>query len=115
MRLADLSQRRERGVLSRCLGWTRTIEFRRRLDEARRAVGEWLEQTDSPAVSVSGGKDSTLTLHLVREQCPDVVAVRADPPNPLPGREAHVTELERAAGGRWITVPYPWDVEAVLR
>lgn len=115
MPLAELRQRRERDVLSRCLGWTRTLEYQRRLDEARAVISEWLTTTPAPAVSVSGGKDSTLTLLLVRDQCPEALAIRADPPNPLPGRSGHVAELEIAAGGEWMHVPYPWDVEAVLR
>ena len=115
MRLRDLAGRREADVLGRCAAWTRTQEFQRRLDEARRAIGDWLDNTDTPAISCSGGKDSTLLLLLVREQHPGCPAYRADPPNPLPDRPAHVAALEAAAGGPWVIVPYPWDVEAVLR
>lgn len=114
MTLRDLHAQRERDVASRCLGWTRTLEYQRMMSEARAAISRWLEFEPAPAVSVGGGKDSTLTLQLVREQAPDVVALRADPPNPLPGRGEHVESLQRAAGGRWIVVPYAWDVEAVL-
>lgn len=82
--------------------------------EALRWLEDWRGSVARPAVSVSGGKDSTLLLMLARRVDPDIEAWRADPPNPLPGRGGHVERLVRAAGGAWRAIPYPWDVGAVL-
>jgi 3'-phosphoadenosine 5'-phosphosulfate sulfotransferase (PAPS reductase)/FAD synthetase len=112
--LSDLRANRDGSVFSRCIAWTRTLEYARRRDEARRAIAAWLGSVNRPCVSVSGGKDSTLLLELVREADPSVPAVRADPPNPLRDRAEHVAALQRAAGGLWHVVPYDWDVQGVI-
>jgi len=113
MRIGDLTKRGDRSLIN--MGsWTRTLAFRRKLDQSIRAIEEWRGRCSRPIVSVSGGKDSTLLLLLCRQVDPDIIALRADPPNPLPDRQAHVDELKRAMGGSWSTVDYPWDVDAVL-
>lgn len=114
MSLRRLQDRRRSDLLLRCLAWTRTAEHQRRLDEARRSVDDWLSSTENPAVSCSGGKDSSLTLLLARDALPSIPVYRADPPNPLSDRPAHVASLLQAAGGDWRIVPYVWDVESVL-
>jgi 3'-phosphoadenosine 5'-phosphosulfate sulfotransferase (PAPS reductase)/FAD synthetase len=88
---------------------------RRKVDQARRRIERWLRASARPAISCSGGKDSTVLLQLVREIDPSVPVYRADPPNPLPDRPVYVAQLAMAAGGEWRVVPYPWDVDAVLR
>lgn len=114
--MVSLADMRHSGaaIMREWVAWTGTIEHQRRLDQARRAIRDWLSRVQRPAVSVSGGKDSTLLLALVREQAPHAVAFRADPPNPLPDRADHIEALRCAAGGAWRVVPYPWDVTAVL-
>lgn len=116
MRLRDLAAGTTASpdLLLRCAAWTRTQEFSRRLDESRRAVDLWLALCSRPVVSVSGGKDSTATLALVRAARPDVTAIRADPPNGYPDRADHCARLETASGGPWVAVPYLWDVASVL-
>lgn len=53
-------------------------------------------------------------MQLAREVVPGIPVIRADGPVPLRDRAAHVAQLEQAAGGSWIIVPYTYDVEGVL-
>lgn len=57
------------------LAHARTTRFRKRLERARRVVWEFCERAKRPAVAFSGGKDSTVVLHLVREACPEASAL----------------------------------------
>lgn len=113
MLLSDLSTPTASADPRRWLAWTRTLRYQQRLDRAAADIDRWLAACSSPVVSCSGGKDSTVLLDLIWSRDPSVLAVRADPPNPLPDRQAHVDRL--ASVGRWEVVPYPWDVEAVLQ
>lgn len=54
------------------------LRFRRRVENSRALIGEWLAHCAKPYIALSGGKDSTVTLHLVRSVCPDVIAVWGD-------------------------------------
>jgi hypothetical protein len=112
--LRSLIDRETVGTAAGWLAWTRTLQYRRRVEAALRTIEEWRGHCQRPIVSVSGGKDSTALLDLVRRVDPTIPAWRADPPNPLPDREVHVAALEAAAGGEWRTMVYPWDVAAVL-
>lgn len=58
----------------------RTPGFAARVDRARAIVAQALalEKACAPYVAFSAGKDSTVVLHLVREQAPDAPAVFAD-------------------------------------
>lgn len=47
----------------------------RRVANAKRLVAEWLERCERPYVALSGGKDSCVTLHLVRSLDSSVPAV----------------------------------------
>lgn len=114
MRLRDLSTATAAADPRRWLALTRTLDYRRRLDEANAALDLWLTHCKQPAISCSGGKDSTVLLHLARLRDPGLLVVRADPPNPLPDRDQHVQRLQEWASGPWEVVSYPWDVEAVL-
>ncbi len=77
-------------------------------------LSDWRARCARPAVSCSGGKDSTALLLLTMRIDPTIPVYRADPPNPLPDRPAHVDRLQRAVAAPWVIVPYPWDVDAVL-
>jgi len=114
MRLSDLASPSGDAELRRWQALVPTIEHRRRIDEARQIIDRWLESCSHPAVSVSGGKDSTALLMLVRDAHPTIPVYRADPPNPLPDRAEHIARLVTASGMPWRVVPYPWDVDAVL-
>ncbi|HEX7122387.1 MAG TPA: phosphoadenosine phosphosulfate reductase family protein [Gemmatimonadaceae bacterium] len=65
-----------------------TRAFRRQLDAAYRLRDRWLEEAHAPAVEFSGGKDSTVVLHLVREAVPDAPALHGDDEWYLPETEA---------------------------
>jgi 3'-phosphoadenosine 5'-phosphosulfate sulfotransferase (PAPS reductase)/FAD synthetase len=85
------------------------------VDHALRVIHDWRSRCQRPAVSCSGGKDSTALLLLTMRIDPTIPVYRADPPNPLPDRAAHVDLMARAAAqAEWRIVPYQWDVEAVL-
>src|SRR3990167_3641609 len=114
MRLADLRRHYHGRGLLEWVALGRTLEARRRIDRATHDLESWRASCERPAVSVSGGKDSTLLLLLARRVDPDIVAMRADPQNGYSDRAAHVAQLAQAAGGPWDVVPYPWDVGAVL-
>lgn len=45
--------------------------FRRRVEQSRRIVADWLPQVERPYVSVSGGKDSVAMLHLIQDVARD--------------------------------------------
>jgi 3'-phosphoadenosine 5'-phosphosulfate sulfotransferase (PAPS reductase)/FAD synthetase len=84
------------------------------VDRALRLIHDWRAQCQRPAVSCSGGKDSTALLLLTMRVDPTIPVYRADPPNPLSDRAAHVERMQRATPAPWVIVQYEWDVEAVL-
>lgn len=61
-----------------------TAGFSRRMGLARQRIGEWLPLVERPYVAFSTGKDSTVTLALVREQVPDTPAVYLDADSSFP-------------------------------
>lgn len=117
MLLNELVQREARHLdrtLSKLAPIATTEGFKRKLSLSLKVLEDWRAMVTTPAVSCGGGKDSTVILDLARQVDPGIPAYRADPPNPLPDRPAHVAALKVAAGGDWRIVPYPWDVEGVL-
>ncbi len=58
--------------------WAETEEHQRALAEARSIIAQALEKSQKPIVNFSGGKDSTVLVHLVLEQKPDVHVLHWD-------------------------------------
>jgi sulfate adenylyltransferase subunit 2 len=58
--------------------WAETEEHQRALAEARRIIAQALKESQKPIVNFSGGKDSTVLVHLVLEQKPDVHVLHWD-------------------------------------
>ena len=48
------------------------------IEQAKRVITEWLSHCDKPYVAFSGGKDSSVMLHLVRQIAPEIEAVYCD-------------------------------------
>lgn len=100
--------------LADCVKYARTLAFQRKLGKALDRLESFFSVVKNPVVSCGGGKDSTAIAILARKVKPGVPIMCADPPNPLPDREEHVKELLRWLGGRYVRIPYPWDVGKVL-
>lgn len=60
-------------------GWSRTRQFKKKIDQARSTIAEALTLVDinEQLVAISWGKDSVVMLHLIQEQYPDILAVFA--------------------------------------
>ena len=89
-------------------------QFQRKLDHSIRVIDAFLHNVDNPMISCGGGKDGTAVALLAKLVGAHVNIICANPPNPLPDREAHKNELRKWLGERWIDLPYNWDVNAVL-
>jgi len=70
------------------LAHAQTVGFRKRLAQTQRTIDNALEVMQRPSVSFSGGKDSSVVLHLVRQVAPETVATYADDEWILPETEA---------------------------
>lgn len=57
------------------LAHARTAAFERKIEQAQDITRRWLETCRNPYVAFSGGKDSTVCLHLVRSIAPDTPAL----------------------------------------
>lgn len=51
--------------------WAQTAEYAQHLQNARERIENALVRSSQPYVSYSGGKDSTVMMHLVLQQAPD--------------------------------------------
>ncbi|OYT64161.1 hypothetical protein B6U67_00735 [Methanosarcinales archaeon ex4484_138] len=60
------------------LFWSETEEYQKKVKEVKKNVQMALNRFRKPYVSFSGGKDSTVMLHLVLEQKPDVMVFHWD-------------------------------------
>lgn len=60
------------------LMWSKTEEYSEHIAEAKQNITKALEKFDRLFVSFSGGKDSTVMLHLVLQQNPDVLVFHWD-------------------------------------
>ena len=59
-------------------------KFQKLVAKTSKVIEEWLEKCQSPCVAFSGGKDSTVLLHLVRNIKNDVTAMFSDDEYHLP-------------------------------
>jgi phosphoadenosine phosphosulfate reductase len=66
----------------------RTQAFQRTVARAQRYIDALFDVSPSSYVSFSGGKDSSVLLHLVRSVCPNAVAILSDDEWHLPETEA---------------------------
>jgi len=58
--------------------WSKTDEHHEKIEKARQIVRNALQIYSKPYIAFSGGKDSTCVLHLVLEQCPDIMVLHWD-------------------------------------
>lgn len=72
--------------------------MRRRIDRARDEIAEALRAIPNPYVAFSGGKDSLVTLALVREQQPDIAVIWSDDELEYPEQPGYITGLARDWG-----------------
>lgn len=71
----------------------KSVEHRRLVDAGRRIASECLAKSERPAVSWSGGKDSSCMSHLVLSLDPSVTLVSEKDDLDYPGEETYITEL----------------------
>lgn len=117
MNIADIERRsrtKDCGSLLDMEKYARTIDFQRKVDDAMRTLDNFYSITKNPVISCGGGKDGTAVALLSIRIGSNAPIVCADPPNPLPDREQHKSALRDYLGVGWSSVPYDWDVEAVL-
>jgi 3'-phosphoadenosine 5'-phosphosulfate sulfotransferase (PAPS reductase)/FAD synthetase len=76
--------------------WSETEEYQRRILEAQKVIRKALNQYNSPYLSYSGGKDSTVMLYMVLQQKPDLTVWHWDYGNSLMPREIEKEVLENA-------------------
>lgn len=67
--------------------------YRRKVSRTLEKVQEWLNRCHQPYVSVSGGKDSTVCLSLVRTVCPDITAAFFDDEWQFPETESYLATI----------------------
>jgi phosphoadenosine phosphosulfate reductase len=95
------AEERERYLLH-----ARSAAYQRRLLRAKEAIREALSMCERPYVSFSGGKDSTVLLHLVRQQKPDIEAAFFDSGAEFPDTIAFVERMAEEIDIHWIEPAY---------
>lgn len=82
----------------------------RRINKAREYVSRCLSVCKKPAVSISGGKDSSVLLGLVMEQKPDAVVTFYDSGAELPETFETIERLEKRFGFETIIIEPEWNM-----
>lgn len=96
------------GGIDAPLGSRRARPARRlpeRQAQALRDLDAWFEQHPQAWVSISGGKDSMVCLHLARQVNPDVKAVWFDQQLEFPQTRAFLARIQQKWGFELITIP----------
>lgn len=98
------------------LAQMQSLPLEAKITMTKRRIREWYEHWDGNVyVSFSGGKDSTVLLHLVREMYPDVPAVFVDTGLEYPEIKAFVKTfdnvkilkpLKRVDRGRYVNTSF---------
>lgn len=99
------------------------MELDAKIRYANRLIEAGLELADMPCVAWSGGKDSTVMLHLVRQFDPDIVVLFNDTKVEFPetlkfvrrvskewGLNLHVAKPERGKDFWWCVEQYGWPL-----
>lgn len=91
--------------------WSETEEYQKRVKESEKIIRSALEEYKRPYVAFSGGKDSTVMLHLVLQQFPSVHVFHYDYGKYMPrsierevlenAKELGVRDLEVDTGKNW--------------
>lgn len=110
----DIQRESDLKSLTSIRKYASTLAFARKVDDAARSLDQFFTVCKKPVISCGGGKDGTAIALLSMRIGGNVPIVCADPPNPLPDREAHKAILREFLSASWIQVPYLWDVGAVL-
>jgi 3'-phosphoadenosine 5'-phosphosulfate sulfotransferase (PAPS reductase)/FAD synthetase len=58
--------------------WSKTPEYRARIGEAKDIIRKYLKKPGQKYISYSGGKDSTVLMHMVLHEAPDTTIVHWD-------------------------------------
>lgn len=90
--MAGSALRREDALHARLPG------FRRRMDTTMATLGDQLRSLESPSVSLSGGKDSAVTLALCALIRPGIAAIWSDDELEYPEQEPYIPALCEAVG-----------------
>lgn len=85
---------------------SRTLQHKRRVEQARGVVAEFLDRDPSAVVMWSGGKDSTAMAHLALSVSPGIELISEKDDLDYPGERKYVEELARHWGAT-LTVVEP--------
>lgn len=90
------------------LAHAKTAAFDRKVEQAERIIWRWLDKCASPYVRFSGGKDSTVMLHLVRRIAPDSPAMFTHDEYVLPETMEFVDTTENLRKIAYTNPHAPW-------
>lgn len=90
------------------LAHAQTAAFERKVEQTENIIRRWLEKCESPYVRFSGGKDSTVMLHLAREIQPEMPAMYTHDEFLLPETEAIVGSTPNLRKIAYTNPHAPW-------